>query len=41
MIAYERVASGRNLANVDGDNTGCGVAQRAGSTASPAPLAQS
>src|SRR5262245_21863185 len=35
MIAYEHVASGRNLANVDGDNTGCGVAQRAGEHRKP------
>jgi hypothetical protein len=27
-IADERVASGRNLANVDGDNAWCDVAQR-------------
>ncbi len=35
MIADERVASGRNLANVDGDNAGCGVAQWPGEHREP------
>ena len=35
MIAYERVASGRQLADVEGDDAGGGVAQRAGEHREP------